>query len=180
MRHPQNTEKGAEIMAVSEAQKKSAKKWDAANLDRVSIAMPKGMKDTVKAAAAAVGESMNQYIIGAVEQRISGKGPQSAAETHENEGAITCSRRAQNRAGGRTEGRGGYSCVCCPCSHEPRPAGQDGPCAESQHKGAGCSKLSGGFSPVRCCQSWRCRLHGSVQKKKPRTIQGLTRRINPQ
>lgn len=88
MRHPQNTEKGAEIMAVSEAQKKSAKKWDAANLDRVSIAMPKGMKDTVKAAAAAVGESMNQYIIGAVEQRISGKGPQSAAETHENEGAI--------------------------------------------------------------------------------------------
>ena len=88
MRHPQNTEKGAEIMAVSEAQKKSAKKWDAANLDRVSIAMPKGMKDTVKAAAAAGGESMNQYIIGAVEQRISGKGPQSAAETHENEGAI--------------------------------------------------------------------------------------------
>ena len=88
MRHPQNTEKGAEIMAVSEAQKKSAKKWDAANLDRVSIAMPKGMKDTVKAAAAAVGESMNQYIIGAVEQRISGKGPQSAAGAHENEGAI--------------------------------------------------------------------------------------------
>lgn len=75
-------------MAVSEAQKKSAKKWDAANLDRVSIAMPKGMKDTIKAAAAAVGESMNQYIIGSVEQRISGKGPQSAAETHENEGAI--------------------------------------------------------------------------------------------
>ena len=88
MRHPQNTEKGAEIMAVSEAQKKSAKKWDAANLDRVSIAMPKGMKDTVKAAAAAVGESMNQYIIGAVEQRISGKGPQSAAGAHENEAAI--------------------------------------------------------------------------------------------
>ena len=88
MRHPQNTDKGAEIRAVSEAQKKSAKKWDAANLDRVSIAMPKGMKDTVKAAAAAVGESMNQYIIGAVEQRISGKGPQSAAEPHENAGAI--------------------------------------------------------------------------------------------
>ena len=38
-------------MAVSEAQKKSAQKWDAANLDRVSIAMPKGMKDTVKAGA---------------------------------------------------------------------------------------------------------------------------------
>lgn len=57
-------------MAVSEAQKKSAQKWDAANLDRVSIAMPKGMKDMVKAAAAVAGESMNQYIICATEQRI--------------------------------------------------------------------------------------------------------------
>ena len=45
-------EKEVLLMAVSEAQKKSAQKWDAANLDRVSIAMPKGMKDTVKAAAA--------------------------------------------------------------------------------------------------------------------------------
>lgn len=59
-------------MAVSEAQKKSAQKWDAANLDRVSIAMPKGMKDMVKAAAAVAGESMNQYIIGATEQRMNG------------------------------------------------------------------------------------------------------------
>lgn len=59
-------------MAVSEAQKKSAQKWDAANLDRVSIAMPKGMKDMVKATAAVAGESMNQYIIGATEQRING------------------------------------------------------------------------------------------------------------
>lgn len=65
-------EKEVFLMAVSEAQKKSAQKWDAANLDRVSIAMPKGMKDTVKAAAAVAGESMNQYIIGATEQRING------------------------------------------------------------------------------------------------------------
>lgn len=59
-------------MAVSESRKKANLKWDAANLDRVSIAMPKGMKDTVKAAAAVAGESMNQYIIGATEQRING------------------------------------------------------------------------------------------------------------
>ena len=32
----------------TEAQKKSAKKWDAANLDRVSVAMPKGKKDDIK------------------------------------------------------------------------------------------------------------------------------------
>ena len=54
----------------TEAQKKSAKKWDAANLDRVSIALPKGKKDDIKAAAAAAGESMNQYIIAAVDQRM--------------------------------------------------------------------------------------------------------------
>lgn len=54
----------------TEAQKQSAKKWDAANLDRVSIAMPKGKRDTIKAAAAAAGESMNQYIIAAVDGRI--------------------------------------------------------------------------------------------------------------
>lgn len=73
-------------MAVSEAQKKSAQKWDAANLDRVSIAMPKGMKDTVKAAAAVAGESMNQYIIGATEQRINGL--QQPAGAPQGEGAI--------------------------------------------------------------------------------------------
>lgn len=73
-------------MAVSEAQKKSAQKWDAANLDRVSIAMPKGMKDTVKAAATVAGESMNQYIIGATEQRINGSQQPTGAQ--QGEGAI--------------------------------------------------------------------------------------------
>lgn len=79
-------EKEVLLMAVSEAQKKSAQKWDAANLDRVSIAMPKGMKDTVKAAAAVAGESMNQYIIGATEQRINGL--QQPAGSPQGDGAI--------------------------------------------------------------------------------------------
>lgn len=59
-------------MAVSEAQKKSAQKWDAANLDRISIAIAKGKKDKIKAAAIAAGESMNQYIITAIESRFNG------------------------------------------------------------------------------------------------------------
>lgn len=54
----------------TDAQKKSAKKWDAANLDRVSIAMAKGKKDEIKAAASAAGESMNQYIVMAIDQRM--------------------------------------------------------------------------------------------------------------
>ena len=73
-------------MAVSESRKKANQKWDAVNLDRVSIAMPKGMKDTVKAAAAVAGESMNQYIIGAAEQRISGT--QNATESRGSSSAI--------------------------------------------------------------------------------------------
>jgi len=59
----------------TEAQKKSARKWDAANLDRMSIAMPKGKKDAIKAAATAAGESMNQYIITAVDQRMERERP---------------------------------------------------------------------------------------------------------
>lgn len=159
-------------MAVSESRKKANLKWDAANLDRVSIAMPKGMKDTVKAAAAAAGESMNQYIIGATEQRISGKTHRTSQKRTEAR-TLSLPRYAQNRPGGGTEGWRGYSRLCVPCSHEPRPAGQGGVCAESQRKGAERSKLSSGFLPVRCCQNQRYRLHESVQKKKPRRNPGL-------
>lgn len=54
----------------TEARRENNKKWDAANLDRVSIAIPKGRKEVIKAAAAAAGESMNQYIITAVDERM--------------------------------------------------------------------------------------------------------------
>lgn len=54
----------------TQARKENNKKWDAANLDRVSIAIPKGRKDIIKAAAAAAGESMNQYIVTAVDERM--------------------------------------------------------------------------------------------------------------
>lgn len=54
----------------TEARREGNRKWDAANLDRISIAMAKGKKDQIKSAAAAVGESMNQYIIAAIEQRM--------------------------------------------------------------------------------------------------------------
>lgn len=76
----------------TEAVKQSNKKWDAANLDRISIALPKGKKDDVKAAAVAVGESMNQYIINAVEQRMERDGPtrpQEAAGAALGAGAVS-------------------------------------------------------------------------------------------
>ena len=89
-------------MAVSEAQKKSAQKWDAANLDRVSIAMPKGKKDEVKAAAVAVGESMNQYIISAIDQRMGKASPE--AETN---AAKIGDIKSSQKPTGATQGAGG-------------------------------------------------------------------------
>lgn len=54
----------------TEGVKQSNRKWDAANLDRISIAMPKGKKDDIKGAASTAGESMNQYIVTAIDQRM--------------------------------------------------------------------------------------------------------------
>ena len=48
-------------MPISDKKKASNKKWDSANLDRMSYTLPKGQKATVQAAAAAVGESVNEY-----------------------------------------------------------------------------------------------------------------------
>ena len=60
----------SESPKYTEARKRGNRKWDAANLDRISIAMPKGKKDEVKEAASAACESMNQYIITAIDQRM--------------------------------------------------------------------------------------------------------------
>lgn len=61
----------------SKAQKKSARKWDEANLDRVSVAMPRGRKDAIRERAAAQGESMNGFINAAIDSALS---PQDAPQ----------------------------------------------------------------------------------------------------
>ncbi len=50
----------------SEAKKTANKNWDSKHLDRISVAMPKGSKDALKAHAESTGESMNAFIIRAV------------------------------------------------------------------------------------------------------------------
>lgn len=57
-------------MPVSEAQKKSAAKWDAKNLDRLSLALPAGSRDAIKAHAAGRGESVNAFIGRAIREQI--------------------------------------------------------------------------------------------------------------
>lgn len=56
-------------MPASKAQQKAVNKYVKANYDLYQIKMPKGKKDDIKAVAAAAGESMNQYIINAIDQR---------------------------------------------------------------------------------------------------------------
>ena len=59
-----------ESRKYTEAQKQSARKWDAANLDRISIAVPKGQKDVIKAHAEAHRESVNGFINRAIEETM--------------------------------------------------------------------------------------------------------------
>lgn len=46
----------------TEARKQGNRKWDSANLDRISVALPKGEKDKIKAHAQSRGESVNGFI----------------------------------------------------------------------------------------------------------------------
>lgn len=54
----------------TEAKKEGNKRWDEKNLDRMSIALPKGKKDEIKAHAARMGESANKFISRAIEETI--------------------------------------------------------------------------------------------------------------
>ena len=59
---------------MSEAKKKANKKWNDENLreryDRIQLVVPKGQKDIINAVAKAAGESTNNYIRIAIEQRM--------------------------------------------------------------------------------------------------------------
>lgn len=54
----------------TEAKKEGNKRWDAANLDRMSIALPKGSKEAIKAHAEKQGESVNGFISRAIKETM--------------------------------------------------------------------------------------------------------------
>lgn len=54
----------------TEARREGNRRWDAANLDRLSIALPKGAKETIKAHAETRGESVNGFIGRAIQNQI--------------------------------------------------------------------------------------------------------------
>lgn len=52
------------------ARKEGNRKWDAQNLDRISIALPKGSKDKIKAHAEKCGESINGFVGRAISETM--------------------------------------------------------------------------------------------------------------
>lgn len=58
----------------TEAKKEGNRRWDAANLDRISIALNKGKKDIIKVHAENCGESVNSFINRAIDEVIENEG----------------------------------------------------------------------------------------------------------
>lgn len=54
----------------TEKKKVSNQRWDSKNLDRVSLALPKGKKDTIKTHAEKMGESVNKFISRAIDETM--------------------------------------------------------------------------------------------------------------
>ena len=70
----------------TEARKEGNRKWDTANLDRVSVAMPKGKKDIIKAHAEVHSESVNGFTNRAIDEAIERDGSAPAASEGQREG----------------------------------------------------------------------------------------------
>ena len=57
-------------MAVSKSQQKAVHKYVKANYDRMELTVPKGRKDEIKAHAESRGQSVNGFIIAAVDEKM--------------------------------------------------------------------------------------------------------------
>ena len=68
-------------MAVSKAQQKAVHKYVKANYDRMELTVPKGRKDTIKAHAAAQGESVNGFINRAITETMERDSNRTLQET---------------------------------------------------------------------------------------------------
>ena len=75
-------------MAVSKAQQKAVHKYVKANYDRMQLTVPKGRKDTIKAHAAAQGESVNGFINRAIDHEMERDGLREPTEAAEGRGNI--------------------------------------------------------------------------------------------
>lgn len=57
-------------MAVSKAQQKATAKYEAKVYDKTLIRLPKGRKEEIKAHAESRGQSMNGFIVAAIDEKM--------------------------------------------------------------------------------------------------------------
>lgn len=57
-------------MAVSKAQQKATQKYIKNNYDRLELRIPKGERESIKQHAEKMGESLNQFLIRAVQETM--------------------------------------------------------------------------------------------------------------
>lgn len=69
-------------MPYNEKKRESNRRWDRANLDRLSVAFPAGSKDAIQDAAERAGKSVNRFIVDAVMEAVK---PPEEAETEDAE-----------------------------------------------------------------------------------------------
>lgn len=55
---------------TSESQKKASRKWNDNNLERLYVTVKKGQKDQIKQIAESKGETINGYIVKAIQKRM--------------------------------------------------------------------------------------------------------------
>lgn len=58
------------VQKYTEKKKESNRRWDEKNLDRISIAVPKGNREKIKAHAASQGETVNGFIKRAIDEAM--------------------------------------------------------------------------------------------------------------
>lgn len=57
-------------MPYNEKKRESNRRWDRANLDRLSVAFPVGSKEAIQDAAERAGKSMNKFIVDVVLEAV--------------------------------------------------------------------------------------------------------------
>lgn len=57
-------------MKATEAQKRASQKWNADKVDRLTIRVKKGMRDTLQAHAGGLGETVNAFVVRAIAETM--------------------------------------------------------------------------------------------------------------
>lgn len=71
-----------EAMAISEARHKANEKYNAKAYDDIKVRVQKGQKEQIQAAASRQGQSLNAYIVGAVNERMEREQPEEQVQEH--------------------------------------------------------------------------------------------------